>query len=593
MIDAGFLRESSLQYRIKALERELESFRTGEKYVKMKEAHKKETDALRREIERLKKEVAKAHKETKDAVNLWYETCEGIIIDEDKNARKALEQIESLKQKCFESDMRHYEEKDALVEKYEEKLAEKDKIIEELKNHLAHDEALLNRDGTNTSLPTSQTPVGKKKVVPNSRRSTGRKKGGQPGHARHVLEPPSDDQVDETVHHKVDPAKEECPACGGDSFIYTGRTKVKYETDIEIKVHRKKHVYYIYKCANCGELIEGDSGPTLKAQHQYGPNVQAVALSLMNTTNAAINKVPTFLSAITGGQVKPCEGYVAKLQKRASQGLASFKSDLRLLLIALRVVYWDDTVISIMARQACLRFYGDERISYYTAHEKKDLKGIIADRILDCLTEDTYVMHDHNKVNYNKRFHFKNLECNQHVEREIQKSFDDTQHEEMRQLKELISEAIKDRNDLFDRGVTAFSEDRIAAFDARLEELLSGAEAKINAHFNPYNSNDEMNLIKRLRVRHDNYFAWMRDFTLPHTNNLSERGLRPAKTKKKVSGKFESEGTSGYYADIMTYTGTCRKNGVNEMYALFRLAQGNPITVAEIFPEFVNIKKDA
>ena len=67
---------------------------------------------------------------------------------------------------------------------------------------------------------------------------------------------------------------------------------------------------------------------------------------------------------------------------------------------------------------------------------------------------------------------------------------------------------------------------------------------------------------------------------------MSERQLRTAKTKKKVSGQFESEEAAMYYADILTYTRTCRQNGINEIYALSRLTQGNPITVKEIFPEF-------
>ena len=95
-----------------------------------------------------------------------------------------------------------------------------------------------------------------------------------------------------------------------------------------------------------------------------------------------------------------------------------------------------------------------------------------------------------------------------------------------------------------------------------------------------------LHVINRLRKYHDNFFAWMEDFSLPHTNNLSERELRGAKTKKKVSGQFESIQYAGYYSDILTYTRTCRKNGINEIDALSRLMQGNPLTVREIFPEF-------
>ena len=155
--------------------------------------------------------------------------------------------------------------------------------------------------------------------------------------------------------------------------------------------------------------------------------------------------------------------------------------------------------------------------------------------------------------------------------------------------KKLISEAIKERNDLFARGVLSFSAERIAEFDSRMEELLSSAEARIRKDFNPYNSQKELNVINRLRKYHDNFFAWMEDFSLPHTNNLSERELRGAKTKKKVSGQFESIQYAGYYSDILTYTRTCRKNGFNEIDALSRLMQGNPVTVGEIFPEFRKI----
>ncbi len=174
MITQAFLYESSLQYRIKALENELEAFKTGKKYLKMKEAHRKETDALRREIERLKKELALAHKETIHVREKWFATCDDIIAEEDANLRKAQDQILKLKQRCFDADMKRHEEKAALADAYEKKLEEKDKTIKELENRLAHAEALLARDGTNTGIPTAQTPIGKKKVIPNSRRSTGR-----------------------------------------------------------------------------------------------------------------------------------------------------------------------------------------------------------------------------------------------------------------------------------------------------------------------------------------------------------------------------------------------------------------------------------
>ena len=93
--------------------------------------------------------------------------------------------------------------KDSDKKNYQESLAEKDAIIRQLQNRLAHAEALLNHDGSNTGTPTSQTPVNKNKVIPNSRRSSGKMKGGQPGHPKAALETPDESGITDTVGHPL------------------------------------------------------------------------------------------------------------------------------------------------------------------------------------------------------------------------------------------------------------------------------------------------------------------------------------------------------------------------------------------------------
>lgn len=105
--------------------------------------------------------------------------------------------------------------------------------------------------------------------------------------------------------------------------------------------------------------------------------------------------------------------------------LVEFMSELRCFMIQRTILYWDDTVIMIKTRRSCMRFYGEESLSYYTAHEIKGLEGLLEDNILPVLTKGTTIMHDHNKVNYNERFSFENIECNQHLESDPQKVADD------------------------------------------------------------------------------------------------------------------------------------------------------------------------
>ena len=465
---------------------------------------------------------------------------------------------------------------------YEKRLAEKDATIKALTNRLEHELALKAHDGTNTGVPTSQTPIGKRKAIPNSRASTGKKKGGQPGHKRHVLEAPSDDEIDVVAAHELG-TEDCCPKCGGQDHRFTGEREAKYEVDVRIDVVKTRHEYYIYECRDCGEYVRTGIEPTMKAQCRYGPMVQAAALSLMDTANAPINKVRAFLSGLTGGQVEPSEGYIAKLQPRAATALGTFMGDLRRLLITRGLVYWDDTVIMINTARGCLRFYGDETIAYYTAHLHKDMESLDDDNVLILLTPDTSVMHDHNRVNYNEKYSFKNLECNQHLQRDLQKSADDTGHPELLELKELISKTIHDRKCLIAEEAEGFDDAYAACFEGRLDDILDRA-GKANAEdFSPYFGKFEENLIKRIRKYHDNYFAWVYDFSLPTTDNLSERALRCIKSRMKISGQFASEKTAGHFAKVKSYIETCRRNGINEIHALVRLCGGDPYTVKEIF----------
>ena len=177
---------------------------------------------------------------------------------------------------------------------------------------------------------------------------------------------------------------------------------------------------------------------------------------------------------------------------------------------------------------------------------------------------------------------FINIECNAHVQRDLQKIADETGHSEPAELKELISKTIKDRNDLMAGGITGFTEEYIKAFFDKLEDILARAEKTAGKNTSMYSGPAERAVIRRLHKYKDNYFAWVKDFRIPTTNNLSERALRGIKTKMKVSGQFASSTTANNYAIVKSYIETCRRNGINEVTALKRLCEGNPYTVEEI-----------
>ena len=82
------------------------------------------------------------------------------------------------------------------------KLAKRDNRISELEQELKmlrkdneRLKCIWNNDGTNSGIPTSMTPIGKKKVIPNFAKKTGEKIGRKEGHKKDKLESVSEDKI--------------------------------------------------------------------------------------------------------------------------------------------------------------------------------------------------------------------------------------------------------------------------------------------------------------------------------------------------------------------------------------------------------------
>lgn len=450
-----------------------------------------------------------------------------------------------------------------------------DARIRELEDEVARLNALLNKDGMNTGIPTSKTAIDKKKVIPNSREKTDRHIGAQPGHEKHFMPAFPDDEITESVSHTL----EHCPDCGGE-LIELAETN-RDELDYEIRIVKKRHFIKEYLCSKCGKRFRTGS-PSLKAENQYGSMIQALALAFMNFGFISINRTKTLLSGLTSDILGISEGYLCKLQKRFSGKLLEFREAVRTACIASGFLYWDDTVVFVNTSRACFRFYGNESLALYCAHMKKDLDGIFEDNLLPCLPESVTVMHDHNSINYHEGFSFSNVECLQHLERDLQKVTDQSYHSWSGEMKELFRSMMHKRKVLISQGIDHFDEKDISRFLCQYDGLLKTGYKEYFKDNRRYFAQTENALLLRLEKYRQNYTAWIYDFSIPTTNNLSERSLRFIKCKDKISGQFQNIEHAQYFANIRTYIETCARNGINEFQALLRLTQDRPFTLQEL-----------
>ena len=451
--------------------------------------------------------------------------------------------------------------------------------IKKLKKEIERLKAIINLDGTTSGIPTSMTPMGKKKIIPNFAHNTGGKKGREFGHKKDKLEKVSEEKINEHVKHEL----KKCPNCDKCELIPTGEIIKKQVKDYKIIVNYTEHEFIEYKCSCCEKTVHAPIPNHLKEEMQYGSNVKSIALTLSNVGNVSLNKIRRMLNGLSMEEIDPCEGYLVKLQKNASKRLTNFIEELHKACITSKLLYWDDTVISIDKHQSCMRYYGNDFLCLFKAHEKKNKEGLDQDKILSLLDKNTVVEHDHNKVNYNPEYEFINAECCQHLLRDLKKvEMNLPNRTWCKEMIELFQEYDHKRKELIQKGIDRFDNDEINDFILNIDtNLLNGLEENENDP-NPYYAKNELTLIWRIMEYRDNYIYWIFDFNIPFTNNLSERNLRGVKTKMKISGQFQNIERARDYANIRSYIETCRLYGVNEYQSLTRLVEDNPYTFIEL-----------
>ena len=98
-----------------------------------------------------------------------------------------------------------------------------------------------------------------------------------------------------------------------------------------------------------------------------------------------------------------------------------------------------------------------------------------------------------------------------------------------------IASAIHDRNEAIEWGEKSFDRSYINDFNRKLDRILKDGATHEGDVAGRYFEKDHKNLLSRLNKYRENYFRWITDFSIPVTNNLSERNLRPAKVKQNLT----------------------------------------------------------
>lgn len=542
----------------------------------------KQNYELRKENIKLKEENATLKKEIKK-LNVALSSANTKIKQLEKQHQRYIETEEDRIKKIVES---------AVKKATEELTKQHKKEVDDLKAKISRLEKKLNTDSSNSGIPTSKDKIGTNRVQ-NNREKSDKPIGAQKGHEIHKLDYFKDNEINNIVEHTLD----KCPKCGGKlEEINVVKSDI---IDIEIKVTKTRSNIHTYKCSCCKSKVSANDD--LPRGVTYGNNIKAIGLSMMNESNTPLNKITSFISGITNNEVNLCEGYLIKLQKKSANALNNFHVDLSKKIISLKRLFWDDTVVkfglgepsegydeeknSKKVRNGVIRFYGDNNWALLIGHRTKKETGIDADGILDNLSEDCVVMHDHVLLNYNDKYCFQNAECNEHTKRYLKGNMDMfPEHKWAKQMRDFLIGLNKEKQELINNNITCFDDEKINQIFDEYSKIIELGYIENNNVDMTYilDKKDELNLIERLDKFKENHLMFATNFSVDFTNNTSEKGLRQVKRKIAVSFMFKNSNRMKDYATILSYLETCYRNGISRYEASKRLVCGNPYTIDEI-----------
>jgi len=439
-------------------------------------------------------------------------------------------------------------------------------------------EARLAKDSHNSSKPPASD--GLKRPLPQTRslrRRSGRKPGGQLGHAGETLHLVATDQVDAVVEHRPTVcATCQTPLDATAEVAACERRQVQDLPPIRLRVteHQALHL----RCGACQQVTAAAFPPTAPSRAQYGPRLRALAVYLVDHQLVPYARGQELLRDLLGARLSV--GTLVAWVQQAAAALAPVEAQVKVALQQAPVLHADETGVRRTGRLAWAHVACTRTLTHYAIHAKR---GHAATDAIGILPDATGVsVHDGWKP-YQRYTTCRHALCNVHHLRELTFLEEQYQQTWATALKALLVEMRTAVEHARLGGQTRLLPAQRDAFVARYEQTLTvGRAANPPPERRPgqrgrLKQSPARNLLERLSLGQAQVLAFLDDLTIPFDNNQAERDLRMLKVQQKISGGFRSDAGADAFASLRGYVSTLRKQGVALLTALETLFTGAPL----------------
>ena len=516
MITSDFPRISALQLRLRGKQRIIDEFESGERYVKMHNEHMKEMRYLERRLKQSQSETAKAHAETVSVRKAWMSIVDDCIRENDIMGKQNYEltmENARLKEELYAAKVAHMEEKD--------------------KNDALT--ARINKNHTNSSKPSSADP--NHATIHNSREKSGRKPGGQKGHEHH---PRKRHAPTETI---AIPAPEEYLDLT--QYRPTGRTITKQLIKVHLATEIIEYQTPEFRNRQTGRRVHAPFPKGVIYDVNYDGTVKALAYMLNSECCVSIGKTRSLINDFSQGELSLSDGMICNLSKQFSEKTQDERNEIFLDLFSAPVMHADFTFGRVAGKQGAVIITATpEGKVLYQAREKKGDEGVkgspleFYDGILVSDHESAIIKHGNQRQ-----------ECMAHIQRYMRGSIenepDKTWNKDMLQW---ISKAIKYWN-LIDRGEEEYDGQEAEKLIEEFNRILEKAKEEYGYVPPTEYYRDGYNTFLRMYEDRESYILFLRNPSVPPTNNLAERSGRRYKRKNAQVMSFRSAKGAEYFCD--------------------------------------------
>src|SRR6266702_4772140 len=452
-----------------------------------------------------------------------------------------------------------------------------------LKEHLAQAttrikelEERLGKDSRTSSKPPSSD--GLTRLPRSSRRPSGKRPGGQAGHAGHTLamvEPP-----DSVVRHRP----KVCSQCRADLSAVPGSVAERRQVlDVpEIRLLCQEHQIEAICCPACHITNLGSFPAAVSAPVQYGPHLQALAVYLHQGQLLPTARTCEALAALCGCQI--AEGTLIEWSDLAAERLAPTVERIADLLVASHLQHADETGIRVYGMLHWLHVNCTPFLTHLAWHGSRGREAM--DEIGIWPRFGGRGMHDR-LVSYDG-YGCAHSICGAHLGRDWAAVAEQDQQQWASQMQDFLLD-LHDACHEFrllhltsvpaverDDWVARYFEILAAGYAAQPPPLASSPGKRKGRR----KQSKAKNLLDALLGRAEQVLALRDSLRIPFTNNQAQRDLRWAKVQQKISGTFRSATGVTAFCRIRSYLSTMHKQGHPMLSALTAVFHGQPLPVA-------------